>query len=488
MNAPSKEQTAKEIRKLEIEQLRRLKEEAYRYYEPTGKIEEFLGKAYGGKYFVTLLSAANGIGKTFSMANSLAHLIWGVNNKWFQQPLMKEWKYPKRIRICSHGENVKAIVDTLKEVFPKGKYTTNKNGRNFDSYFKTNNGWQIWIMTYDQDPMQFEGISLGLVWQDEPPPQVIHKANISRLRLGGICIITATPLTGSAWMYDEIISNPDNEKGSRAYVEADVESACKQHGVRGFLEHDQILKMVEQYDDEDKQARIYGKFQHLTGLIFKNFSRRIHVIPPFEINERDFTVYEELDPHPRNPDAVVWVAVDRKGTKYLVDEMYESGTTEEIAERIKRKASQYRVHARRMDPWAFSADQHTEKSLATRLSEYGLNYLPSSKKRALSDRRISEAFNYVEAGGQVVKPPELYVFDTCQRAIWEIERYRWDEWTGKAKEKHNDKPKPVDKDDHLIEGLGRALFQEPQFFEKINIITQAQLRENLAVDDVDPYA
>jgi hypothetical protein len=62
------------------------------------------------------------------------------------------------------------------------------------------------------------------------------------------------------------------------------------------------MKMIGEYSEDEKQARIYGKFQHLIGLRFKNFSRNIHVIKPFNINYKDFTVYEALDTHPRNPD------------------------------------------------------------------------------------------------------------------------------------------------------------------------------------------
>ena len=40
---------------------------------------------------------------------------------------------------------------------------------------------------------------------------------------------------------------------------------------------------------------------------------------------------------------------------------------------------------------------------------------------------------------------------------------RWDEWSGKTGDKRDRKEKPVDKDDHMIENLGRCLMQEPVF-------------------------
>ena len=258
-------------------------------------------------------------------------------------------------------------------------------------------------------------------------------------------------------------------KKTIAHIEAGVEAACMEHGVRGHLHHQDIENMIALYSEEEKQARIHGKFQHLIGLRFKRFSRTIHVIRPFQVNSRDFLVFHALDPHPRTEDAGLWVAVDRKGTKYVVDELWMKcqGGTEELATRIKEKNSLYRLGRRVIDPSAAIEDQHTQKSLLTRLSDFGLNYIAASKTRQASDQRIEDALAYVQLPGQteMIKAPEVYIFDTCQRLIWEIEHLRWAEWKGKSGEDHDKKQKAVDKDDHMIENLGRILIQEPQFEE-----------------------
>ena len=107
-----------------------------------------------------------------------------------------------------------------------------------------------------------------------------------------------------------------------AYIEADIESACREHGIRGHLRHEDIENIIAEYSEDEKQARIYGKFQHLVGMVFKQWNRKVHVIPAFNIDLQNYTVYEFLDPHPRNPDAVMWVAVDKNGTKYVIDELF----------------------------------------------------------------------------------------------------------------------------------------------------------------------
>jgi hypothetical protein len=254
-----------------------------------------------------------------------------------------------------------------------------------------------------------------------------------------------------------------------AHIEADVEAACKIHGVRGHLEHSHIENMIAQYTEEEKHARIEGKFQHLVGLRFKRFSRSIHVIRPFQVNLADYTVYHALDPHPRTNDAGLWLAVNRQGQKFVCDELWlkcQNGT-EELATRVKEKNSLYRMERNIIDPSAMIEDQHTNKSLASRLREYGVHYVEATKARSQSDKRIEDALSYQELPGQseMLRAPEVYIFDTCTQLIWEMEHYRWAEWKGRSAEEHSKKQTTLDKDDHMIECLGRLLFQEPQFHE-----------------------
>lgn len=474
---------ARILRAAQEEQARRLTQEAFRYYEPSVKGEEFINAvagmhSSGARNFITLYSAANGIGKTVTGANIVANLMWQSGNAYFQHDLFTHWPFVKRGRIVSDPTNIeKNIIPTLKKWFPKGRYKTNKSNKKYESVWETDTGWEFDIMTYEQDPREFEGPTIGWIWLDEPPSEAILKACVSRTRKGGVIFITATPLAGSAYLYDMFakgetvveIEGPGGEKiqftRPVTYIEADVWSACKDvPGTRGHLAREDILKMIAEYSEDERQARIYGKFQHLVGMVFKRWDRKIHVIKPFPITERDFCVYEALDPHPRTPDACMWLAVDKNGTKFVVDELWiKPQGDSELAERIKRKRSQYRLIRAVGDPSMFIEDQHTGKSLATRLSAFGVSYVEATKARAMSDRRIQDALAYTQSGDYMVKAPEVFVFDTCERTIWEIEHYRWDEWSGLTADKKGLKEKPIDKDDHMIEDLGRLLYQEPAF-------------------------
>jgi phage terminase large subunit-like protein len=483
-----------ELRKLKELKAYRLENEKYRYYTPIGKVGEFIDAFGSGKYFICFISAANGVGKTRAGVNILAHLMYPCGNPYFQAPLFKDWPFLKRGRIISEPTTVKSTtIREIKDQFPRGrygvtKYSTTKDGKQFEASWKTNTGWEFDIMTYEQQVTEFESATLGWVWFDEPPPLDIYKATVSRMRKGGVIFITATPLTGSAWMYDQFYA-PERKLADNVFaMTAEMEDACIEHGERGFLRHQDIVNIISQYDDEDMQARVFGKFQHLTGLIFKKFSRKIHVIEPFAINEKDFVVINAIDPHPRNPDAVMWVAVDRWGRKFIIDEMYDHFRRKELVAKIQKRELGWRVIKRIIDPSAFVVDQHTGDSLAAFLSRNGLSYDEGSKKRSESIRRTKDALDYHMVGNEIITAPELYVFSHCTRTIWEFEHWQWENWTGKTADSKSQKEKPQDKDDHMMEDIGRILLENVEFTEKPEerLVPSMHASGSLGLDD--PYA
>jgi len=484
----------------------RMEESPFMFYEPSGKAEEFIDAVADGEIFIVFNSSANGTGKTAMGVNTVGHILFGEDsdNPFFQHEFFKNFPYKKQGRIVSDPAVLaKNIIPEMKHWLPMERITTKNNSKSYESEWMTDNGHTFDLMTYEQSPKDFEGVTLGWAWCDEPPPDAILKALISRMRTGGVIFITATPLAGSAHLYDMFKGGStkvqiDDGQGNIIHyerklkmIQADIWSASKSRGVRGHLEDADILRMIAEYDEDERQARIYGKFQHLIGLVFKKWEREVHVIKPFDVNPRDYTVYEFLDPHPRNPDALIWIAIDRYGRKFVVDELwYNPDSDADLADRIKKKASNYNVVQRYADPACFVEDQHREKTLQANLSEYGLTYQKATKSRTASDRAIKDALDFrKDPAGNVIKPPVLYVFESCERTIFEMEHYRWDEWSGKTADGKNKKERPIDKDDHMIESIGRALFMDVQFMNYIPPTqnTNMQYKTGMSDTDFDPY-
>lgn len=378
--------------------------------------------------------------------------------------------------------------------FPEANYETSKNSKPYISQFDTNTGWNIDIMSNEQDVKSFESVDLGLLIIDEPISKDKFIASISRGRLGMVVVWAITPLNYSAWIKDYMdvqLAIPPDVDGERQldYIEAEMEDNCKIHGVRGILEHKAIKRIVSTYSEDEKQARAFGKFGHLIGKVHKAFNRKIHVIEPFAINEKDFTVYMALDPHPRVPDHVMWMAVDKKGRKYICGELISEGHTKELHRRMMdyETSRKFRIEDRIIDPSAYNDDQHKEEpSVGSLLDQLGMDCIKGSKDLQAGIKRTDDALAYDMQNGEMHTPPELYVFSNCVVTIKQLEEYVWSEYKGNIADEKKKKGSPRDKDDHMPENLHRLLLHEPSFVQYVDR-SAANLRFGEA-DKLDPYA
>ena len=443
-------------------------------YVPNGKAEEFIKLVGGDKCFVSLFVAANGVGKSAAGVNVITNILFGPQNDYFKLPLFESFPYEKRGRIISDPTTIKEkILPELNKWFPANEtknlpdanFEESKEGKNYVRKITTNTGWTIDIMSTEQDAKEFESTDLGFVWIDEPMPKDKFMATLARGRMGMVVFWTFTPLTYSAWIKEWMDAHCDGVYAD--YVEAEAEDNCKVHGVRGILEHAHIKRISDGMPDDEKEARLFGKFGHLIGRIHKDFKRKIHVVKPFALTEKDYTVYKAIDPHPRVADHVLYMAVDRRGTKYLVGELLGEGSIKLLHERMRafEESMHYRIeNGRIIDPSAFNDDQHrTEKSVGSQLFDLGEVYIKGSKDLMAGIKRTNDALAYEVKEGKMFRPPELYVFDTCAVAIKQIEEYVWQEWKGASKDEKKLSGRPIDKNDHQVENLHRLLLFEPAF-------------------------
>jgi len=274
-------------------------------------------------------------------------------------------------------------------------------------------------------------------------------------------------------------------------IEADIEENCVEHGVNGILKHKDILNMIAEYDEDDKQARIFGKFQHLTGLVYKSYTPIVHEIEPFDLKMEDWVVAQAFDIHPRTNDAIQWMAVDRQGRHVICNELWVSYEgTDTLAAHIKEIDKQYRMVKHLLDPSAWNTDKHNPgTNLYSELYKRGLQYEKGSKERTLAIRKTKDALSYLYQNGVYYKVPILYVFKTCRRTIWEFTHWKWGNWSSKAAEENDPKAKPIDKDDHMMENTGRLLLANIRWTEYISpdVLQHAEYkRQQEAVND-DPY-
>ena len=418
-------------------------ENRIKFFTPNGKQDEFNGLVGAGKHFICLLSAGNGVGKSADVVNLLGNIIWGPQNEWFRGKLFKDWPYPKRIRIITESKNVTeigAIDQEIKTWWPKGKYKGSKGGKQFVEKYETDNGWIIDKMSYEQDLKEFESSTLGIAWFDEPPPKPIYDATKWRMRKGGIILISMTPLEGAAWIFEEggLLDSEDC-----AVVYADIEDNCKEHGVRGILEHKHIEMMLKDASPAELEARKSGKPLSTVNTIFGSlWSPEVHIIEDDVEPPPGSQFGMTVDPGDGKPYAITWWWVDPRGhivfdynwpeenwVKVLKNKSYQTLRMDEYLKIFKQYEKGRQMEWRIFDRhYGNTRDGRTGRSLIEDWQfMYGVEFLPSYNVEEEVATGISMVKQYlkfdVKQPVNAMNVPKMYFKKRCKNVIMSVPKW-----------------------------------------------------------------
>lgn len=410
-----------------------------------------------GENFINFYVAANGTGKTDIQILISGEMIGACDNPYFRDSSGKlypyYYQYPTecRGRIISTPDAIrKTIEPRLCKLFPNIK--KEKRGHSdFYNYFEGSRGF-FDLMTYGQEPTQFESATLNFVFFDEPPDnRDIFIATTARARKGMRIGFVMTPLKASAWLHDIVSGNTGWSVGS---VYAQMEVNCRQHGLRGALEHKHLEEQAAGWSEEEREARVYARWMHLAGQVYYMFDRQIHVVSDFEI-PREGTIYCAMDPHTRRPNVILWFKVCQNGRVYIIREYPEvtmadrsgkqitqyfsdisrSDTTyEEYCDKIKSVEDEIGVARDRVMDGRFGNTSYGDGSLpyymefnrrgvAFRCSPSDpYNYRGHNRVKSLL--KCSNVFRKDDKIPSVL--PRLFVSDRCQNTIRAFESYVYD--------------------------------------------------------------
>ena len=316
------------------------------------------------------------------------------------------------------------------------------------------NGSSFDIVTHEQSTEQFEGWSGDLAWFDEPPPRDKYIATRRGLvDNNGKTMLTLTPLK-QPWIYDDIYTNDDPNYFT---VTMDITD-------NPTLTKEAISAFSESLSEEEKEARLHGKFRHLSGLVFKEFDPEIHIWHNPKA-AKHWTTYFAIDPHPRTPTACLWLSVDEQDQLYVVDELWlPEMTAGEIANAIKSQEVNHPSRFKYIDP---AMDKDNELA-------GGFNIRRELMKYGVACSRANNDFDYgVGKIREALRPRFIPLFNTsiprlriaahCKHLIYEFQHYIWDEYTMRP-EDHDPKQKVKKKDDHFVDCLRYILNANPRFW------------------------
>ena len=330
---------------------------------------------------------------------------------------------------------------------------TKKNALGMEAQYILKNGSSFELRTYAQDSATEEGWKGHWVWCDEPPPRSTWLANWRGLTdYRGIFIFTLTPLK-EPWIQDEIVDDPSP---MNAIVTVDIRD-------NPFMSEQAILDFESKLTDDEKESRIHGKFFHLQGLVFKEWSEK-NIVADF-IPKSGWTCYAGVDTHPRTEQAIGFFAVDPRGNIFLVHESFKHGGPEDVADRIiDFHETIHKIDTVIIEPGSKIASPQGESMFSIierRLGAKAINLELGSKDLESGILLMAEAIKSQNGISS------LYVCKRCVRFLWEIKHYIWAGWKGRTADGRQERQRPQDKDDHFME-LTRRMIQIPICYKDPN--------------------
>jgi len=321
----------------------------------------------------------------------------------------------------------------------------------------------------DQGRSKFQGTSQDWIWFDEEPPQDIYdECKMRIIDTRGHIWGTMTPLQGLTWVYDTIYMNENNDP--------EVKYWTMEWADNPWLAPEEIALLESTMTEDEREARQYGKFVAMSGLVYKEFNEDIHVIEPFDIPQ-EWYYNISIDPGLAAPLSAHFYAVDFDGNVYVIAEQYEAGqTVEHHAGVLHRMADELgwpkdRGYLRTMiDSAANQKTLASEKSVTELFRQHKVYANPQVEKGKWTGIQRVKQYLKLRPNEQTdVWPrgkPKLFIFSCCPAMIKEIKSYRWKPerkikgYTGKSVT-----DEPIKRDDHAMDELRYLVMTRPELQE-----------------------
>lgn len=429
------------------------------FYEPNAKVQAF----HSSRKRIRVLSGGNRSGKSHAniaeaCAFALGYRPWVLRaldlpipeNPWNRPATLPESalcvnqlgirvQVPNDVFIVTGQSMKKGIGETL---YPKikqlvGPFIENEHmshaGVPADITLK--NGSKFVFGSAEQGTLAFESTNYTFTAIDEPVPRRVY-TGISRGSVDQYApiIMTFTPLGAWAgWIFRDIYS-PAVRAG---HAQIDVfemsifdNRYLTAEAIEAFASDPALSQM-------EKEARLYGRFPHLSDVVYPNFREEIHVIKQCLI-PREWFHGMVVDPHSIKPWAISYFAVSPLGDVYIYKEWPFTDFTriprdprsiKDYAMLIRELDADLPIQVRLMDPNYGPAQTQIRgrfiPSVRDDMEMFGLHF----------DCRLNDDLNYGEGKVRSLlhfdpnKPldalnrPHLYITENCINHIQSLMMY-----------------------------------------------------------------
>jgi len=424
---------------------------------PNPKQEQLIEAFLDPTYETLGMSGGNRLGKTTILTILGLSVVFG-KFLWNNKSIMHLFphKKPRKVRYVGQGwqDHIKAVViPEITKWWPAARKVKKRgNGIITDTFWKDEStGSTIEVMSNNQQPKEHEGWEGDLILYDEPCKREIYVANARGLVDRKGREIFAATLLSDPWIDREIVKKVDDR--GRPVKNIFWTEGTSYDNVGFGITKEGIEQFREKLTEEEEQARIHGVPQYMSGLVYPQFKRKIHLRERFEV-PLNWMVDIGIDVHPRERQAILFVATDPRNDRYIVEEVWDFGDGTWVGEQIIRRINKnnYRVNRIIIDPLSKGDSNNPEtvfQKVFSVLANYGYDLEVATKDK---DAGILEVKKHLMGPN---KQPSMFIFDDCVRTLYEIEGYMWDKDTNK----------PVDKDDHMMENLYRICLLNTQYID-----------------------
>ena len=343
------------------------------------------------------------------------------------------------------------------------------NHSGFPEKFLLTNGCRFDICTHEQEREVFEGWSGHWAWFDEPPPRYSYIGTRRGLvDHGGRFWMTMTPIS-EPWIYDEIILK-DQDQIKVIYMDTRDNP---------YLNANEIQSFESSLTPEEIEARIHGKFLHLTGLVYKDIKPETHFKTLDLLDENSIfhkmkkQWYFVLDPHDRRPHCGIWGFINPLQKKYIAYEMFMEGTISDLSAYIKSFEQFHKIPSSAVirigDPNKMETSTAvTGLRLKQEFAKYGLYFITKiddditrghlAVKETLSWNKMKplDEFN----------SPALYFSESVPKAKEMFRKYGYQEWRSSSKEQKNPRETPKDLNKDFPDCVRYWIMSKPIYYQE----------------------
>lgn len=342
----------------------------------------------------------------------------------------------------------------------------------------------IQFMSNDQDAKNMVGNDLQFVMMDEPSTYAVFLENQARtMRGNGRIFLSMTwpddPTIAVDWIFEEMYEPGTSQ--AKAFKEhgtaPDIEWIELLTRDNDHLNQSKVERQAGRWSDEMKAVRLEGKPIRFSNLVHSLYTGpdttkawcfdedketyldeegscmscgQRHVVEfchtfDFETDSR-WPVMFILDPHPRKPHMMQWVVIDPNDNLWQVAELKVDDTPDRVAKLCRELEYDMRldVKERLIDPnmgRSPSSAANRGRTWQDEFSDAGLE-CDLADDSGVGRAKVDEWLKPDPSTHE----PRLYIHERCVNTIYQMKRYRWDDFKVSQEKDQKQVVKPKDDD------------------------------------------